>query len=186
MSMWVSSFLSALCLIGTSLTVMAQEIPFKAELPVLVTSSGQSLDAFTVKTLLTRSGVANEYKALAKTADLDKIKTLVIAFGASVKGFGAAGVTAETELARTREILAAAQQKQIRVIGMHIGGAERRAGLSKEIVELVAPASEWLIVWDDGNADGYFSKLSSEKKIPLTLIKKPLDSGKILAAAFNK
>ena len=168
------------------LTVAGQEVRFKAELPVLVTSSGQSLDAFTVKTLLTRAGVANEYKNLAKVSDLDKVKTLVIAFGASVKGFGAAGITIDTELARTRDLLAAARQKKIRVIGVHIGGAERRGGLSKDIVEMVAPASEWLIVWEDGNGDGYFSKLSAEKKIPLTLLKQPMQTGKILAAAFGK
>lgn len=181
----VSAFLAAACLACASFAASGQGTPIKAQLPVLVTSSGQSLDAFTAKTLLTRAGVANEYKALAKVADLDKVKTLVIAFGASVKGFGAAGVTADTELARTKDLLAAARERKIRVIGMHIGGAERRSGLSKEIVELVAPASEWLIVWDDGNADGYFTKLAAEKKIPLTLIKQPLESGKILAAAFK-
>jgi hypothetical protein len=167
------------------LTVSGQGAAFKAELPVLVTSSGQSLDGFTAKTLLTRAGIANEYKALAKVPDLDKVKTLVIAFGASVKGFGSAGVTAASEIERTKELLAAAGQKKIRVIGMHIGGAERRTGLSKEIVELVAPASEWLIVWEDGNGDGYFTKLAADRKIPLTLIKQPMESGKVLATAFK-
>ena len=181
----VPAFIAAAFLACASFAASAQGVAFKAELPVLVTSSGQSLDGFTAKTLLTRAGVANEYKALAKVADLDKAKTVVIAFGASVKGFGAAGITIDTELARTRELLAAARQKKIRVIGMHIGGAERRTGLSKEIVELVAPASEWLIVWEDGNGDGYFTKLAAEKKIPLTLIKQPMESGKILAAAFK-
>ena len=168
------------------LTVAAQEVRVKAELPVLVTSSGQSLDAFTVKTLLTRAGVANEYKNLAKVADLDKAKTLVIAFGASVKGFGAAGITIDTELARTRDLLAAAKQKKIQVIGVHIGGAERRGGLSKDIVEMVAPASDWLVVWDDSNGDGYFTKLATEKKIPLTILKRPMETGTVLAAAFGK
>ncbi len=188
MSNWLSGVTFALSLVCTPIAVHAQNVPaapFKAPLPVMVTSSGQSLDGFTAKTLLTRAGIANEYKALAKTSDLDKVRTLVIAFGASVKGFGTAGVTAESELARTRELLAAAREKKIRVIGMHIGGAERRTGLSKEIVELVAPASEWLIVWDDGNADGYFTRLASDKKIPLTVIRQPMESGKVLATAFK-
>ncbi len=178
---WIG--LAALALLSSG--AAAQGAPFRAESPVLVTSSGQSLDGFTAKTLLTRAGVPNEYKALAKVADLDKVKTLVIAFGASVKGFGAAGVTIDTEMARTRELLAAAREKKIRVIGMHLGGAERRAGMSKEIVDLVAPASEWLIVWEDGNADGYFTKLSAEKKIPLNVIRQPMESGKVLATAFK-
>src|SRR3990172_13082611 len=121
----VSAFLAATCLACASFGASGQGTPPKAQLPVLVTSSGQSRDGFTAKTLLTRAGVANEYKSLAKVADLDKVKTLVIAFGASVKGFDAAGVTADTELARTKDLLAAAREKKIRVIGMHIGGAER-------------------------------------------------------------
>lgn len=163
---------------------LAQKVT--AELPVLITSAGQSLDAFTVKTLLGRTGVAHEYKALAKAADLGNAKTLVIAFGASVKGFGSAGVTADTEMARTKELLAAAAERKIRVIGVHIGGSERRGGLSKQFVDLVAPASAWLIVWEDGNEDGFFTRLAAEKKIPLTLLKQPMETGKVLAGAFGK
>lgn len=159
--------------------------PFKAESPVLVTSAGQSLDGFTTKTLLTRAGIANDYKALATGADLEKVKTLIIAFGASVKGFGAAGITIDTEIARTTNLLAVARAKKIRIIGMHLGGAERRTGMSKEIVEIVAPACDWLIVWEDGNADGYFAKLSTEKKIPLNLLKQPMEAGRTIAMAFK-
>lgn len=159
--------------------------PLKAESPVLVTSSGQSLDGFTTKTLLTRAGIANDYKALATGADLEKVKTLIIAFGASVKGFGAAGITIDTEIARTTNLLAVARAKKIRIIGMHLGGAERRTGMSKEIVEIVAPACDWLIVWEDGNGDGYFSKLSTEKKIPLNLLKQPMEAGRTIAMAFK-
>ena len=159
--------------------------PLKAESPVLVTSSGQSLDGFTTKTLLTRAGIANDYKALATGADLEKVKTLIIAFGASVKGFGAAGITIDTEIARTTNLLTVARAKKIRIIGMHLGGAERRTGMSKEIVEIVAPACDWLIVWEDGNGDGYFSKLSTEKKIPLNLLKQPMEAGRTIAMAFK-
>lgn len=59
-------------------------------------------------------------------------------FGASVKGFGAAGITVETELARTRAVLAAAQAAGTTVIGVHIGGAERRGCLSEQFIELVS------------------------------------------------
>lgn len=162
------------------------QAPIKAELPVLVTSSGQALDAFTVKTFLGRAGVENQYKALASTDDLKDVKTLVIAFGASVKGFGAASVSAETEIARTKAILNLARERKITLIGVHIGGAERRDGLSRQFVELVAPAVDYLVVWQDGNADGYFTKLAFEKKIPITVIPQPIEIGKTLAQVFGK
>lgn len=139
---------------------------------ILVTSSGQALDAFTVKTMLGRSGIANHYDPHATAADLQGRKTVVIAMGASIKGFGAAGITAETEVARTTELLDAAKAANVKVIGVHIGGAERRQGLSEQFVQLVAPRADSLVVWKTGNADGYFAKVATEKNISLTVIDK--------------
>jgi hypothetical protein len=164
----------------------AQETSFRAELPVLVTSSGQSLAAFTVKTTMTRASVPNEYKPLATVDDVKNFKTVVIAFGASVKGFGAAGITAVTELARTQDILKVAREKKIALIGVHIGGAEGREGLSKQFVELVAGAVDLLIVWDDGNSDGYFTKVAAQAKIPLILLRQPVEVGATLKQVFGK
>lgn len=162
------------------------EAPFRAELPALVTSSGQALDAFTVKTLLGRAGVPHEYNPRAGAADVKAFKTMVIAIGVSVKGFGAAGITADTEMARTRALLETAKANKVRVVGVHIGGTQRREGPSEQFVQLVAPAADYLVVWEEGNADGYFTKVAAGKKIPLTLIKQPLEVGKALARAFGK
>ncbi len=162
----------------------AQQPPYRAELPVLVTSSGQSLAAFTVKTMMARAGVAHEYKPLATVDEVKKFKTLVIAFGASVKGFGAAGITAATEIARTQAILKAARDQKIGLIGVHIGGAEGREGLSKQFVELVAAAVDLLVVWDDGNADGYFTKTAQQAKIPLIVVRQPIEVGATLKQVF--
>jgi hypothetical protein len=38
------------------------------------------------------------------------------------------------------------------------------------------------VVWQEGNADNYFSELSKQKAIPLTVIERSLDVGKTLAA----
>jgi len=166
-------------------TAFAQA-PFRAETPVVVTSSGQSLDAFTVKTMLGRAGVANDYNPRLEPSQLGAAKTLIIAFGASVKGFGTAGVTAETELVRTRALLKAARERKMAVIGVHVGGSERRKGLSEAFVDLVTPAVDYLVVWDEGNADRYFDKVAGDKKIPLTLIQQPMEVGKVLAQAFGR
>lgn len=148
---------------------------------VLVTSSGQALDAFTVKTLLGRAGVQNDYDPLATASDLDGRKALVIAFGASVKGFGAAGITTETEIVRTRDLLDAAKAAGVRIVGVHIGGAERRQGLSEQFVQLVSPEVDRLVVWDSGNKDGYFDKVAAEHEIPLTLVGKLGEVGDAVA-----
>ena len=144
---------------------------------VLVTSSGQALDAFTVKTLLGRAGIENDYDPVATKDSLEGHKTVIIAVGASVKGFGAAGITAETELARTKELLEAAEAADVKVIAVHIGGAERRQGLSEQFVQLVSNEADALVVWVKGNADGYFDKVAEERNVPLTVITKLPDVG---------
>jgi Domain of unknown function (DUF6305) len=154
----------------------------KFQQPILVTSSGQALDGFTVKTLLGRVGVNAAYDPKVSAAALGDAKTVIIAVGASNKGFGQAGITAETEVARTKAILEAAKAKGIAVICVHIGGAERRKGLSVQFVELVAPAADYLVVSQDGNADGYFSELSKRTGMPLTVIERSLDVGRTLAS----
>lgn len=159
----------ALSLFAFSVTTgaMAQE----ARQPVLVTSSGQALDAFTTKTLLTRAGVKNDYNPVATVDDLAGRSALVIAFGASVKGFGAAGITADTELTRSNDLLAAAKAAGIKVIGVHIGGVERREGLSEKLV-LISESADSLVVWKAGNEDGYFTKVAAARNIPVTIVDK--------------
>lgn len=144
---------------------------------VLVTSSGQALDAFTVKTLLSRAGVENDYDALAPASAVAGHKVLIIAVGASVKGFGAAGITAETELERTKELVQAAKDNDVKLIVVHIGGAERRQGLSEQFIQLVSNAADAFVVWDKGNEDEYFNKVSTERNVPLTIITKLPDVG---------
>jgi len=160
------------------LTALAQEA-------VLVTSSGQALDAFTVKTLLGRAGLANDYDPHATADDLAGRKAVVIAVGASVKGFGAAGITAETELARTTALLDKAKADGIKVIGVHIGGAERRQGLSEQFIQLVSPRADALVVWKAGNEDGYFDKVAADNNIPLTVVNSLAEAAPAIAKVIE-
>lgn len=180
------TLLPLLVLAFAPLAARAEGPAFKADLPVLVTSAGQSLAGFTVKTVMTRNGIANDYKPLASAAEIANYRTLVIAFGASVKGFGAAGITSDSEMARTRAIIQAARAAKIALIGVHIGGAEARGGLSQAFVDYVAPSVDYLVVWDDGNADGFFTTLAREKSLPLTVVRQPLEVGQVLKPVFGK
>jgi hypothetical protein len=178
--------LATLCIVVLTAVAFDHETAAQAALklqqPILVTSSGQALDAFTVKTLLARAGVNATYDQKVSAAQLGDAKTLIIAVGASNKGFGQAGITAETELARTKAILEAAKAKGIAIICVHIGGAERRKGLSVQFIELVAPVADYLVVSQDGNADDYFGELAKRTGAPLTVIERSLEVGKTLAS----
>ncbi len=177
------NFLSAISLASASLFA----VPAAAqETGVLVTSSVQALDASTVKTMLNRAHIKNTYDPVAKADRREGAKALVIAFGVRIKGFGAAGITAEAELVRTSVLLAEAKKRGIEVIGVHIGGMDRREGLSKQFVQLVASKADALAVWKNSAGDGFFTKTAADRGVPLVLIDLPMKVGDAIAEQLPK
>ena len=135
----------------------------KFEKPVTLTSVGQSADVQMVKALLKKAGIE---------AKFDKSLT-------------AEGIKAEDELARAEKLIKAAKTKKIKIIGMHIGGEARRGELSDKFVKVAAPYCDYLIIVDEGNKDGIFTKMSSEKKIPMDTIPKITNAVDPLKKAFE-
>jgi hypothetical protein len=181
-----------------SLLVQGQEA--KAELPVLVTSCGQSIGPTTIKVVLQRLKLAYDIDPLA-TPDVllakakagTPYKSLIITMGASLKGMGAAGIEIEDELARTAALIAEAHKLGIKVIGAHIEGMKRRsqgaaAGdtTDEQSIDAVAPNSAILLILKEGNSDGRFTVISQAKKIPLVEFEKTLDLIPALEKMFAK
>ena len=163
--------LGLVAITGRLSIVAAQQKP-KASPPVLVTSLGQSLDAFQVQLTVRRAGVAFEYDPLAGVDMLNNVKTLFLAVGASKKGFGDAGITINDELARASKLLDAAQSKGVYVVVLHMGGEERRDALSDQLIDLVAPRAKYLIIREDSDADGKFAGIAKAGNIPLQIDRK--------------
>lgn len=157
----------------------------KAQLPGAITSLGQSPDGYTLSTLAKRSNVTLDYSSLLPPKDAVKYKTLFIVVGASLKGFGSAGINLDSEMARGKEFVKIAKEKKIFTVVVHIGGEGRRESMSNMLLDTVTGQADYLIVLEAGNADGYFTKLSDEKKIPLTLVKNVLDVQHVLKEMFS-
>lgn len=179
--------------VGGSLLTGQTEAP-KAELPVLVTSCGQSPGATMLKVIFMRMKLEHQPKAyeinmLATADDLKSArdagtpyKSLIIVMGASLKGMGAAGISMDDEISRTEKLIAEANNQGIKIIGAHIEGIKRRAqgaaagdNTDEQSIDTVAPKSQLLIVRRDGNEDGRFTLIAEEKTIPLILVEKNLD-----------
>lgn len=179
--------------VGGSLLTGQTEAP-KAELPVLVTSCGQSPGATMLKVIFMRMKLEHQPKAyeinmLATADDLKSArdagtpyKSLIIVMGASLKGMGAAGISMDDEISRTEKLIAEANNQGIKIIGAHIEGIKRRAqgaaagdNTDEQSIDTVAPKSQLLIVRRDGNEDGRFTLIAEEKNIPLILVEKNLD-----------
>jgi hypothetical protein len=169
------------------------EMP-KADLPVLITSCGQSPGANMIKVIFMRLKLDFEPKAyelneLASAADLKAnkeagtpYKSLIIVMGASLKGMGAAGISIDDELARIEKLIAEASSQGMTIIGAHIEGMKRRAqgaavgdNTDELSIDAVAPRSDILVVNKDGNSDNRFTNIAAEKKIPMVEVEKNLD-----------
>jgi len=172
----------ALTTAGVS-TVAAQEKP-KASPPVLVTSLGQSLDAFQIQLVIRRMGVAFQYDPRAEVDKLAEVKTLFLAVGASLKGFGEAGITIKDELARAGQLLDAAKSRGIFIVVLHMGGEERRDALSNQLIELAAPRAHELIIREDSDADGMFAGIAKAGKIPVVTVDNVLNLKQPLQELF--
>lgn len=174
-------FALCLCICLANVGAVEAADTAKAEFPVLITSLGQAPDGNTLSVLSKRAGAETTYETLAAPERVKDFKTVFVSFGVSLKGFGAAGVNLDTEIARGAEMIKTAKDNNVRLIGTHIGGAGRRDDMSNRIINEYAGQMSLLIVLNAGNEDGIFTKIAQENNIPLIAIEKPADIAKTLA-----
>lgn len=167
-----------LIMLSISLLVFSEEEKVTLNSPVAVTTCGQSPGALMLKLICKKANVECFQSNDLSVADLqnNSFKTLIITTGTSMKGMGAAGTDIKAEIKRIDELIAEARKQGIVIIGAHIEGMARRVDKYDEMsIEAVAPAADIILVKEDSDADGYFSKLAEEKNIPIIKVKETLD-----------
>ena len=177
----MKKLLAIITFVFTAMAAMAASF----EKPVMLTSVGQSADVQIVKALLKKAKLEANFNKVATVADLNGEKTLILAIGGSSKGLGAAGIKAEDEIARATALVKGAKDKGIKIIGMHIGGAARRGELSDKFITAVTGDTDYLIVVEEGNKDGLFTKMAEEKNIPIVIVPKIVNAIDPLKKAFE-
>lgn len=163
-----------------------QKVSFSAKEPVLLTSAGQSADIQMVKVIMDRLKISQKFAALAGPGDLQGMGSLVVVIGGSTKGLGAAGLDVDKELERIRQLLGKARENKSLLIAMHIGGKGRRGELSDKFIQLVAPAASYLVVVNEGDADGIFTNIASKHKIPMIGVTRIFDLQEHLKNIYQK
>lgn len=157
-----------------------------AELPVAMTCPGQAPDGQMVKLVMGRVKIPVKYDPFLEPKDLAGNKTLIIILGGSGKGLGSAGVDLREEMKRAEALIGEAQKRKIKLIGIHAGGEDRRGDVSTKLIDLVAPKMQYIIVREDGNKDGLFTKLAAQHKIPLSVVKQYPEIGDIFKVLFKQ
>jgi hypothetical protein len=182
---------------STSFTMLSAQ---KAELPVLVTSIGQSPGPVYFRVFLNQLGYDFVFNSLATVEDMaagheqaGPFKTVIIVTGASGKGMGAAGISIDDELARAHRLIAQARNLGMTIIGAHIEGMERRAqgaapgdNTDEQSIDAVCPFADMLLVMEEGNEDGRFSAIATDVGIPIVLFPKLSDLKGVLSNIFGR
>lgn len=165
--------------------VMPAQTALKFKQKILVTSAGQSADMKMVSLMLKKLKIETTENGSATSSNLNDIQTLLIVPGFSSKGLGAAGISQEQELNRVKELIAAANKKNIKILCVHVGGNARRKGQSDLFNEIVAASSKAIIVVKQGDEDKYFTNIAAGKKIPVKVVEKIADVAVPLGEFFN-
>lgn len=165
------------------LPVQAQ-IP-KADLPVVITSSGQSPDALMIKLLGDQLKLDNVFELTLQPEQMQGYGTLIIGIGGSVKGLGEAGIDTNDEIERTNAVIQEARKQGMLVVAMHTGGNPRRGDLADPFIHAAAPQADFLVVRNDGNRDGLFTQIAEEYNIPVVYIEQTMEVRAILAEMFG-
>lgn len=180
-----------LCFSGIGCAGQEAALP-KLELPLVVTTCGQSPGALMIWVLCNQIKLPCERADLLKAEDLktkaeegNPYRTLIITTGTSMKGMGAAGVDIDFEVARIKSIIEEAKAEGITIVGAHIEGMARRVDATDTAsIETVIPQSHLLLIREDSNEDGYFTKAAEELGIPIITFKETLDLADILKELF--
>lgn len=186
----------SLIILGQTSMIAAQESApaaeqtsskIKFETPILITDVGQGNSSKLVEALIKRAGDFEYTSESTATADqLEGIKTLIIGVGASSKGLGAAGLNADQEYERAKALLSAAKEKDIPVIGVHIGGVPRRGELSDRFNKQVLEGSSVFVAWQGGNEDGFFTDAAKDSSVPLVITEGKRDVGSELTTLLTE
>lgn len=177
-----------------------QDKAVKAETPVLITSCGQSPGPNTIKVVLQRLKLACDTDPLATPETLQAkaregapYKSVIIVMGASLKGMGAAGISIDDEIKRAEALIAEARKAGITVIGAHVEGMKRRAQgatagdtTDEQSIDAVAPRSDILLIYKEGNSDGRFTAISKAGNIPLIEVEKMMEFIPALEKLYGK
>ncbi|MGI6624850.1 MAG: DUF6305 family protein [Limnochordia bacterium] len=165
----LAAFLSLLFLPGVS--VSAIDCPFLVEEPVLVTSVGQNFDALMVKTIFDEMGVIADLAPMVEAGALSQYRQLVISPGISYKGMVASGTTVEEEIERTKAIVEASFEYNLPIMLMYLGGFIQGDAKSQELIELVAPSADLIIIYrDSGGPIDYLVSVAREQQVPVYFI----------------
>jgi hypothetical protein len=81
--------------------------------------------------------------------------------------------------------MAKAKELGVKVLAVHVGGESRRGPLSDKFIDPVVAKADFVLVTEDGNKDGAFTKAAKTRSLPIVIVKQVADVGPALKAVIK-
>lgn len=148
--------------------------------PILITNAGQGPGGKMARLLIGQAKVLKLntdffYKSEPLEKDLEDLNysCLLVVIGSTDKGLGASGITIDDEIIRLEKVVKYAKKINLPIVALLLEKDKRssiKTNANERCIDLICPASDWMIVVKDGNLDNRFTKISEKYDIPLTEI----------------
>lgn len=153
--------------------------------PVIITSAGQSIDAFIVRDICNQLMIQNFFMPQAKEEDLRDINTIVFAVGYGSFGMKLQGISYEEEKDRITKLLDKAEEKKLTILTVSLDGSQTGDDKTEELLKLIGIRSDYLIGIRNSGSEGVLAEAANEGDIPLTLVIGVNDISGPFASAFR-
>lgn len=151
--------------------------------PFVVTTCGQSPGAVMVNMVAMQSNLTSmvDNVLTADALETQGNKTLIVTTGTSMKGMGAAGTDVNAEITRCTEVVKKAKEAGMVIVAAHVEGMARRTDSSDaNSIDSMLALCDVILVIDDSDSDGYFTKYASDNNKPLIKVKDALSISSVL------
>ncbi len=147
------------------------EPPYSA--PILLTSIGQGSGASLAGALLgAKARLPVEFLPLAATEEVARFKTLMINVELSHEALQQAESNFGTENLRMEGILSEAKRNHIPVVFLYLGSGRDFTPRFQPFIDKALLQADLLIVLDEGNREGFFTKKAEDLGAPLIEIRR--------------
>lgn len=121
-----------------------------AKEPLLISSCGQSTDAYLMQDLLTDLRMNHQFIPQATSEDLTEMATLILTVGYSPTGLKMLDQSFDDELARVKTLVAAAEKSNIPIIAVYLGGGSAHHAENQRLFEALSPYVDRFITLNKG------------------------------------
>ncbi len=147
------------------------EPPFSA--PILLTSIGQGSGASLAGALLgAKARLPVEFLPLAATGEVTRFKTLMVNVELNLEALQQAKSNFGTENLRMEGILSEAKRNHVPVVFLYLGSGKDFSPQFQPFIDKALLQADFLIVLDEGNREGFFTKKAEDLGAPLIEIRR--------------